>query len=50
MKHTQKITITVQRLDTAEAHFHYRGAWADEHQQNNKNGALIYRSVIYRAY
>lgn len=39
-----------RRLDMADAHVHYRGAWADEHQQNNKNRGLIYRAIIYRAY
>lgn len=34
----------------ANTHVHYRGAWADEHQQNNKNRGLISRAIIYRAY
>lgn len=34
----------------ANAHVHYRGAWVDEHQQNNKNRGLISRAIIYRAY
>lgn len=51
MKRTQRKTKKQLqgRLDMADAQVHYRGAWADEHQQNNKNGGLIYRANVYRA-
>lgn len=55
MKCTQKKNQKKQkqlqrRLDMADAHIHYHGAWADEHQQNNKTRGLISRAIIYRAY
>lgn len=51
MKSTRKKKKQLEcRLDMADAHVHYRGAWADEHQQNNKNSGRIHTAIIYRAY
>lgn len=50
MKSTQKKNNYGADLIRLMRHFHYHGAWADEHQQNNKNGALVYTAIIYRAY
>lgn len=49
MKRTRKKNNYAADLIRLMPHFHYHGAWAGEHQQNNKNEALIYAAIIYTA-